>query len=221
MTEEMITVSTSNGEAKVHIVKPETASDKAVMIIQEWWGVNSHILDIANRYAKEGFTAVVPDLYRGKIAKNAEEASKMMNELALDDGIETINAALQSAKKETGISSFGITGYCMGGTFSLRAACLIEGFKACAAFYGDIPESEVLGKLSIPTLFISGNKDAWITPEKVNALEKFAKENNLPLEVLRYEADHAFFNDQRPEVYNEAAAKEAWSKVTTFFKKNL
>jgi carboxymethylenebutenolidase len=88
-------------------------------------------------------------------------------------------------------------------------------------FYGDIPEDEVLSKLRTPTLFISGTRDGWITPEKVAGLEKAAGKFGLPLESIKYDADHAFFNDTRPEVYNETAAKDAWAKAVAFFKENL
>ena len=103
----------------------------------------------------------------------------------------------------------------------MRAACEIDGLSAAAPFYGDIPESEVLRNLKVPTLFISGTKDSWITPEKVAGLEDAAKRFSLPLESIRYDADHAFFNNTRPEVYDEIAARDAWSRVVAFFRKTL
>ena len=221
MRTESLRVETKNGESTAYVARPDDDADVAVLVIQEWWGVNDHIKDIAGRYADEGFIAIAPDLYRGKIAKNPDEASKMMHDLAIEDGIDTISNAFAKAKEEYGISRFGITGYCMGGTFALRAACELEGLSAAVPFYGDIPEDNVLSKLRTPTMFISGTKDAWITPEKVAGLEKAAEKFGLPLESIKYDADHAFFNDTRPEVYNEAAAKDAWGKAVAFFKENL
>ncbi len=94
-----------------------------MILIQEWWGINDHIRDIAGRYAKEGFLCVAPDLYRGKLAKNADEAAKMMQGLAIEDGLETIRAAIDETKRNYNVQKIGITGYCMGGTFAL-ARCL-------------------------------------------------------------------------------------------------
>src|SRR5687767_15200636 len=114
MKTETLSFNTAGGETNAYVAMPdETAQNtQAVLVIQEWWGVNDHIKDIAGRYADEGFIAVAPDLYRGKIAKNPDEASQMMHDLAIEDGIDTISNAFAKAKEEYGISRFGITGYC-------------------------------------------------------------------------------------------------------------
>jgi len=221
MQERTLSFGTAGGDTTAYVAMPETADKKAVIVIQEWWGVNDHIKDIANRYASEGFIAIAPDLYRGKIATNPDEASKMMKDLAIEDGIDTIRNAISNVSEELGISHFGITGFCMGGTYALRAACELEGLSAAAPFYGDVPEEEVLKKLRTPTVFISGTKDQWINTEKVAALEDVVERYELPLESLKYEADHAFFNDTRPEVYDPVAASDAWAKVIGFFKDKL
>jgi carboxymethylenebutenolidase len=92
---------------------------------------------------------------------------------------------------------------------------------AAAPFYGDIPEEKVLAKLEVPTIFFAGARDNWITPEKVETLKKAAREYNLPLEVVSYDADHAFFNDTRPEVYDANAARDAWQRTLAHFRKYL
>lgn len=192
-----------------------------LVVIQEWWGLNDHIKDIAGRYADEGFIAIAPDLYRGRLAKDPTEAGKFMQGLAIEDGLDTIACAIEAASLAHGVSHFGITGYCMGGTFALRSACEVDGISAAAAFYGDTPPEDVLQKLTVPTLFISGTKDAWINPEKVAALEDATERFELPLRSVKYVADHAFFNNTRPEVYDETAAKDAWALVVGFFKDKL
>jgi len=98
---------------------------------------------------------------------------------------------------------------------------VIEGLSAAAAFYGDVPEDDVLQKLTTPTIFISATKDAWINPQKVAALEDAAERFELPIHSVKYEADHAFFNDTRPEVYDETAARDAWALVIGFFNDKL
>jgi len=221
MASDTLNIETANGPTTAFVARPDAGGEKTVIVIQEWWGLNDHIKDIAGRYAAEGFTAIAPDLYLGKIAANPDEASKLMHDLALEDGIDTIRNTVEAASKEFGTSHFGITGFCMGGTFALRAACELEGFSAAAPFYGDIPEEEVLKKLRTPTIFVSGTKDAWINPEKVAFLEECAEKYELPVHSAKYEADHAFFNNTRPEVYDEDAAQDSWALVVGFFKDKL
>jgi carboxymethylenebutenolidase len=223
MKTETLEFSTGKGDTTAYVAMPAKKTDdtKAVLIIQEWWGLNDHIKDIAGRYAKEGFIAIAPDLYHGTVTKDKEEAAKLMENLEIEDGLDTINNAIIAAEEKYGIAKFGITGFCMGGTYALQAACKLEGINAAAPFYGDVPDDFTLRGLKCPVLFISGTKDQWINPEKVAELEGIAKSNSLPVESVKYEADHAFFNDTRPEVFDEEAAKDAWMKVIEFFNKEL
>ncbi len=195
---------------------------KAVILIHEYWGLTDHIKDIAGRYAGEGFICIAPDLYRGKVTEDKDEAAQLMNNLEIEDGLDTIKNAAAAAREKYDVQNFGITGFCMGGTYAFQAIChLEEGLKAAAIFYGDIPEEDVLKNLKGPVLFIAGTKDQWINPGKVGGLEKTADKNMLPIETVSYEADHAFFNDTRPAVYDEDAAQDAWAKVISFFDDNL
>ena len=221
MRTETMAVGTSNGDTTAYIAMPDGDASRAVIVIQEWWGVNDHIKDIARRYADEGFIAITPDLYRGKVATNPGDASAMMNALAIEDGLDTIAKTVSAASEKYRMSHFGITGYCMGGTFALRSACELEGFAAAVPFYGDIPDEETLAKLRTPTIFISGTKDGWINAEKVAALEDATERFELPVQSVKYEADHAFFNDTRPEVYDPTAASDAWALAVAFFKEKL
>lgn len=214
---------TANGATTAYAAMPDETNDntKAVVLIQEYWGLAEHIKDIARRYADEGFVCIAPDLYRGKLTDDAKKAAELMNNLAIEDGIDIIKSAIEKAREEYGNSHFGITGYCMGGTYALRAACELDGISAAAPFYGDIPSEDILKKLDAPTIFISGTKDDWINPEKVAELESIAEKYELPLDSVKYEADHAFFNDTRPEVYDRAAAEDAWAKVIQLFNNEL
>ncbi len=221
MKTETLNLNTSRGATTAFVARPDADPDAAVLLIQEWWGINDHIRDLAGRYANEGYLCVAPDLYRGKLAQNSDEASQMMQALVVEDGMETIREAMAETKRTYNVQKFGITGYCMGGTFALRAACEIDELAAAAPFYGDIPEEEVLRKLKAPTLFIAGKRDGWINTEKVNQLIEAASKYNLPVEVVTYDADHAFFNDTRPEVYDAEAAADAWKRVLGLFSKPL
>lgn len=223
MKTETLQFETANGATTAFVATPENAdaNTPTVILIQEWWGVNDHIKDIVARYAAEGFRAVAPDLYRGKLTADPQEAGALMQELKIEDGVDTIKNAVESARDTFGATKFGITGYCMGGTFALRAACDLPYFHAAAPFYGDVPPEEVLQNLKTPVLFFAGTKDKWINPEKVAELAEIATKYNLPLETVSYEADHAFFNNTRPEVYDARAANDAWAKVMQLFRDNL
>jgi carboxymethylenebutenolidase len=221
MNTETLNLTTSRGATTAVVARPDGDTTAAVILIHEWWGINDHIRDLAGRYAKEGYTCVAPDLYRGKVAKDSEEAARFMYELDTVDGLETISRALMEAKRAYGVQKIGITGYCMGGTFALRAACEMSELAAAAPFYGDIPEEKEIAKLKVPTIFFAGTRDKWINPEKVAVLKKAVREYSLAIEVVSYDADHAFFNDTRPEVYDASAARDAWQRVLTHFRKYL
>lgn len=221
MTTETLNLETSRGKSTAHVARPATDTASAVLLIHEWWGINDHMRDIAGRFANEGYLCVAPDLFRGKTASNTEEASKLMNGLPIEDGIETINEAISETKIKYKSQRFGVIGFCMGGTFALHAACEIDDIAAAAPFYGDIPPEGVLENLKAPTLFIAGSKDAWINAEKVNALKAAARKYDLPVEVMVYEADHAFFNNTRREVYDADSATDAWQRVLELFRKHL
>src|SRR4029450_7992759 len=96
MNSETLSFETSNGSTSAYVVMPESPIQKAGVVIQEWWGLNDHIKDIAGRFASEGFIAIAPDLYRGKIASNSQEGGKMMSDLKMDDGMDTIQNSVHA-----------------------------------------------------------------------------------------------------------------------------
>ncbi len=223
MKTETINFETAKGAAAAFVAMPDEVTDdaKAVVVVQEYWGLNEHIKDIATRYAELGYIAIAPDLYRGKLTTDKDEAARLMQNLETEDGLDIIDKAVKTAEEKYAVKKTGITGYCMGGTYAFQAACKLEGIHAAAPFYGDVPDEFTMKGLKCPVIFFSGTKDQWINPEKVSDLEAVAAANNLPVESVKYEADHAFFNDTRPQVYDESAATDAWAKVTNFFKANL
>src|SRR5215471_5469065 len=221
MSVETLNLASAYGPTTAAVARPDQAPTAAVVLIQEYWGINDHIRDIAARFAKEGYLCVAPDLYRGRLARDPKEASSFMQALTTEDGMETIRQAVAKAGKSYDIAKFAIVGFCMGGTYTLRAACEMPELAAAAPFYGDVPEEQLLAKLSVPTLFIAGKRDAWINPQKVDGLKAMARKHKLPIEVVSYDADHAFFNDTRPQVYDGKAAADAWQRVLTLFRKHL
>ena len=109
----------------------------------------------------------------------------------------------------------------MSGTYALRSAYELEGLCVAAPFYGDIPEEDILKNLAVPTIFVSGLKDNWINLEKVAELEDVVARYELPLTSVKYDADHAFFNSRRPEVYDETPSRDSWALVVGFFNDKL
>jgi carboxymethylenebutenolidase len=194
----------------------------AMIIVHEWWGLTPHIEDIAQRFAKEGFIAVATDLYEGKTTKDAQEASKLMGSLKQEDGLARLQVVLKQLRATPEVTGVGVTGFCMGGTFALLLACIAK-VDASAPFYGDVPvNTALIGSLSCPVLFIGAENDQWITLEKMNRLDAALKQHGKDGEVRIYEgADHAFFNDTRPEVYSRPDAEDAWRRVIKFFNKHL
>ncbi len=205
------------------IARPEGVEEApAVIIVHEWWGLNPHTEDIAGRFAREGFIAVAADLYEGKTTKDPQEAAKLMGALKPEDGLARLRVVLDQLRAEPTVTSVGVTGFCMGGTFALLLACHAK-VEASAPFYGDVPaDTAVIGKLSCPVLFIGAEKDQWITIEKMDRLDAALKQHGKEGEVRVYkDADHAFFNDTRPDVYSRADAEDAWKTVIEFFDQHL
>src|SRR5262249_39067414 len=160
MNIESLKLSTSQGATTAYVARPDENASAGVILVQEYWGINEHIRDLAGRFAGEGYLCVAPDLYRGRIAEDKDQASALMQALRIEDGIETIRKAIDSATSTYKVDRFAIIGFCMGGTFALRAACEFSELKAAAPFYGDIPEESVLKKLKDPTLSITENPHA-------------------------------------------------------------
>jgi carboxymethylenebutenolidase len=210
-------------DVNLFIARPEGVEKApAIIVVQEWWGLNPHIEDVAQRFAREGFIAVAPDLYDGVITKDPKEAGNLMGALKTEKGLAYLQTVLTQLRSMNEVTSVGVTGFCMGGTYALLLACHAK-LEASAPFYGDVPtDTTIIGKLSCPVLFIGGEKDQWINLEKMNRLDSALKQHGKEGEVRVYQgADHAFFNDTRPEVYSKSDAEDAWSRVIGFFNKHL
>jgi carboxymethylenebutenolidase len=196
-----------------------------VLLIQEWWGLNDHIKDVACRLAQEGFIAVAPDLYEGKVTKDPEQAGKWMQEMDPEHGVKILKGAMKFLQEKEPIYAehIAVMGFCMGGSYALLFAAREPSLKAAVAFYGDIPQpASQLRNVKCPVLFFGAAKDHWINPGKVAEIKKAFQENGVSADVRVYpDADHAFFNDTRPEVYNPAAAHDTWTRTLGFFNRTL
>ena len=197
-----------------------------VIVIQEWWGLVPHIKDVADRFAAAGFTALAPDLYRGEAASEPDEAGKLMMGLKLDRAGKDLSGAIDFLQERTGRTKVGVVGYCMGGGLTLTLACQRpDAVAAAAPFYGVIPWAEAQPDWDAITAVVEGHyaeKDAFASPEAARALEADLKGRGKNATFHIYPGtDHAFFNDDRPDVFNAAAAATAWSRVLALFRANL
>lgn len=199
----------------------------AVIIIHEWWGLNDHIKEIAQRFAREGYAALAPDLYSRlgyKVTKDANEAANLMNALSSQAVLLDLNAATMYLKQQPFVDPqrIGIIGFCMGGTFALTQATHNSDLKASVPFYGKVPPIETLNYLLCPVLYHYGAKDGWVTRQEVDRLKEGLAKYGKSGDVLIYpDAGHAFFNDTRPDAFRPDEAKQAWQRTLQFFGEHL
>jgi len=213
---------------KAFVVEPAAEGARAaVIVVQEWWGLNDHIRDVARRFAREGYFAIAPDLYSRqghKVAAEPNLAAELMGGLKKEDGIEDLQTTIEwlRAQKQTESARLGITGFCMGGSYALLLPCETREISAAAPFYGEIPPDEKLKDLGCPILYVYGENDGWIQRKDVDrlaaALKKFDKQGEV---VIYPGCSHGFFNDTRPDVYRPAEAKDAWERTLKLFAANL
>src|SRR5262249_18817780 len=146
-----------------------------VVLIQEWWGVNDHIRDVANRLAREGFRVLAPDLFHGKTTKDAAEASHMMSGLDWPRALKEVTAAAEHLRThETSNGKVAVMGFCMGGALSFAAACQIPSLAAVVPFYG-LPEKADYTKVTAPILAHFATKDDWAKPSLAEGIMKEIK----------------------------------------------
>ena len=216
----------SNGhDASGYLAVPAAGSGPGIIVIQEWWGLVPHIKDVCDRYAAEGFVALAPDLFHGTTTTEPDEAGKLMMALNMDEAARDMGGAIDFLLGHDAVTSagVGVTGFCMGGGLALLlAAQRPDAVVACAPYYGLIPWDAAQpdwSKLSAPVRGHYAGKDGFFTPEKARALEAelqgLGKDATLEIHA---DADHAFFNDTRPEVYDADEAAKAWQDTLAFFR---
>ncbi|GEN06710.1 carboxymethylenebutenolidase [Myxococcus fulvus] len=194
----------------------------AVVLVHEWWGLNEHIRGIADRLAKEGFTVFATDLYGGRTTKDAQEADKLLSQMDWGKASQALKDATDALRQWGGAGTkVAVLGFCMGGALTLLAGANDAGLDAVVPFYGIPPDSVDVTRIRAPILGHFATKDDWCTPDRVDALEAKLKKANVPAELHRYDANHAFFNDTRPEVYSPDNAQRAWTRTVDFLRAKL
>lgn len=204
-----------------YLARPQAAGGPwpAVIVMQEWWGVNDHIQDVTERLARQGYVALAPDLYHGVTVSEPDEARKMVMDLHMDDAVCEIQRAIDYVLEQEYVAGpmVGIVGFCMGGRLVFQAARAEERLAAAVVFYGRPPAEDELAHVRVPLLGLYGAQDHGIPVESLQGLERVLAQKGVPHEVHVYDgAGHAFFNDTRP-AYHQPAAGDAWLRMLRWF----
>lgn len=223
---EKITIDGTQG----YLAVPTSGTGPGVVVIQEWWGLVPHIEDVCDRFAREGFVALAPDLYRGESASNSEpdEAGKLMMALDVDRATGDMSDAVDAlaARPEVTSATVGVVGFCMGGVLALRlAAARPDRVSAAVPYYGVLvwpagqPDwsairAKVQGHFAENDDFVPADKRATV----IEAMRAAGNE----VDFYVYEGtEHAFCNDTRPEVHDAEATRQAWERTVAFLRANV
>ncbi|WP_062308956.1 dienelactone hydrolase family protein [Polynucleobacter sinensis] len=226
----MISFQRPDGKSSnAYLVEPAEAKNApGIVVIQEWWGLDNEIKNVADRLGKAGYRALVPDLYRGKLALEANEAEHLMNDLNFADAAsQDIRGAVQYLKA-TGSTKVAVTGFCMGGALTVLSAGLVPECDGTVVWYG-YPPLEYVDAQAIqkPMLAHWALHDDFFSIAGVDQLEGKLKAAGVKYDFQRYDAKHAFANPKSetrglpPLQYNPAAADLAWERTMTFLKNTI
>jgi carboxymethylenebutenolidase len=218
----------SNGaEGEGYLATPPSGIGPGVVVIQEWWGLVPHIVDVCDRFAEEGFVALAPDLYHGKIANEPDEAGKLMMALELDKAGKDLSGALDAVAERSNGHGVGVVGFCMGGGLALMAASQRpDVVRAVVPFYGAAPSQGAqpdYGAITASVLGHYAEHDDFASAEFVSFLKAaLAEGGNADVTIHFYPGtEHAFFNDSRPEVFAPDEAALAWARTLEFLRTRL
>jgi len=221
----MVDFPSNGGTASGYLATPESGAGLPLVVIHEWWGLSPHIRDVADRFAAEGYVALVPDLYHGEATTEPSEADRLMMTLQLDQAGRDMSGAIDRVAEIAGSDRVGVTGFCMGGGLALILATQRpDKVKAVSPWYGVIlwPDAEPdWSRLDAAVRGHYAANDEIFTPEMAASLERRLRDlgKDARLHVVPG-ANHAFFNDTRPNHHPEAAAA-CWKETLDFLRETL
>jgi carboxymethylenebutenolidase len=222
---EIVTFPANGRTADGYLAKPPSGRGPAVIVIQEWWGLVDHIKDLTDRFAREGFVALAPDLYHGERTKSPDQAGKLLMALNIAETAKDLRGAATYLRslRELQPKKVAAVGFCMGGQLALFAATAHpDVIDAAVDFYGIHPKvNPDVSKLSGPVLAHFGRRDKSVPEAAANALVQRIESAGKTVEAHFYDADHAFFNDTRPEVYDPKSAELSWQRTLEFLRSAL
>lgn len=191
-----------------------------VVVLQEWWGLNDQIMGVADRLARAGYNALAPDLYKGRVTTEPDEAHHLMTGLDFNGALhQDIKGALAYLKEFS--PKTAVMGYCMGGVLAILAAIEAKEADCSVCFYG-IPEPETadLTEIAMPFQGHFANQDHWCTPAKIDRLANATASSKVPIQIYRYDAQHGFANE-RSDAYNVKMSELSWERMLDFFNHNF
>jgi len=223
MAGQMVEFPSNGAAAQGYLATPQAGKGPGVLVIQEWWGLVPHIKNVCDRFAAEGFTALAPDLYHGKSAKEPDGAGKLMMALNIAEAEKDLRGAVTYLAGHSSSARLGAVGFCMGGQLALFAATLNASVGACVNFYGIHPNVKPdYARLSGPVLGLFAEKDGFVTPQVARELDAAIRKAGKQSEIHIYPGvSHAFFNDERPDVYHQESAADAWKRTLALFRQHL
>ena len=191
-----------------------------IVVLQEWWGLNDQIKGVAGRLAGEGYCALAPDLYHGRVTQVPDEANHMMEGLDWVGATEVeVRGAIAALKRN--VERVCVLGFCMGGALTVIACAKLSECDGGICFYGLAPKEQAdPAGVAVPFQGHFANADAWCTPELVNEFEGVLEGTPSAAELYRYDAEHGFFNE-KTEAYNSDAAALSWDRSLDFLKRHF
>ncbi|MGH7141404.1 MAG: dienelactone hydrolase family protein [Minisyncoccia bacterium] len=235
---------TIGSAAAYHTYPDGGGKHPGLIVIEEIWGLNDHIKDVANRFAAEGFSVLSPELLpesllgmvtpqlqqdmfdpekRDEVQPKLRAAmGPMQQPKYAGDTVATLKACVDYLLADEGVSgAVGVVGFCFGGTYSFHLAANDPRIKAAAPFYGQAPAPEEIPNIACPILAFYGEKDEHLMQTLPQLKEDMQKSGKQFEAVVYPNVGHAFFNDTNPRTYDADTAKDAWGKVLAFLKANL
>jgi carboxymethylenebutenolidase len=214
-----------DGALTGYLARPESGEPApAVIVIQEWWGVDPHIQDVTQRFAKEGYVALAPDLYHGQVTTEPDEARKLVMALDMEAAVREIQQAISYLLEQEYVAGdkVGIVGFCVGGGLSLMTGLNDDRIGAVVAFYGSPLTPEQAATVKAPVLGLYGADDGGIPVDSVSVMDEALTAAGIEHQIHIYEgAAHSFFNDTRASSYNAEAAADAWQQTLDWFSTHL
>jgi carboxymethylenebutenolidase len=225
---EMVTFASNGDSCDGYLAVPDSGGGPGVVVVQEWWGLVDHIKDVADRFAAEGFVALAPDFFHGARTAEPDEAQRLLMGLAMDRAAKDIQGAARflAGRGETTGNGVGTVGFCMGGSLALWSGALADEVKVAVGFYPAIPwekMSPTWGNYTNKSAMIHASEaDGTSRADGVQSAVKGIQQAGGDVEVYDYPgSQHAFFNDQRPEVHDAEHSRKAWRRTIDLLKSRL
>lgn len=221
----MVTYPANGHTTSGYLALPASGSGPGVLVIQEWWGLVDHIKAVADRFAAAGLVALAPDFYNGETTKSPDAAAKLFMAVNIDRAGADLRGSAQHLVGRAEVTSprVGAVGFCMGGQLALYGGMIDpDRIGAVVDFYGIHPNVPIdPARLKVPVLGHFGTRDGSVPRAGVESLAAAVRAAGGTFDAHFYEADHAFFNDTRPQVYHEPSARLAWERTLAFLKSHL